>query len=133
MVNRVCLLLLGVILPITVACASPASGGATAGGAANNAAPQQLTVKSMDTMKFDPATLTAKAGQPIQLTLDNSGGQLAHDFYITDNVPQPVQLTAQPGQKASTTFTISQPGTYTFYCNQPGHRQAGMQGTLTIQ
>ena len=87
----------------------------------------------MDTMKFDPATLTAKAGQPIQLTLDNSGSQLIHDFYITDGVSQPVQLSAQPGQKANTTFTISQPGTYTYYCNQPGHRQAGMQGTLTIQ
>ena len=24
------------------------------------------------------------------------------------------------------------PGTYTFYCQIPGHRQAGMQGTITI-
>jgi len=25
------------------------------------------------------------------------------------------------------------PGTYTFYCTLPGHRQAGMQGTLTVR
>jgi uncharacterized cupredoxin-like copper-binding protein len=25
------------------------------------------------------------------------------------------------------------PGTYKFYCTVPGHRQAGMAGTLTVQ
>jgi uncharacterized cupredoxin-like copper-binding protein len=94
---------------------------------------QQLTVKSMDTMKFDPATLTAKAGQPIQVMLDNSGSQLAHDFNITDGVPQPIAISAQPRQKATATFTIDKPGTYTYLCNQPGHEQAGMKGVLTIQ
>jgi plastocyanin len=93
---------------------------------------QQLTVHAMDTMKFDPPTLTAKAGQPIQVTLDNTG-QLVHDFSITDGVSQPVKSVAQPGQKAVATFTIDTPGTYTYFCGEPGHEQAGMKGTLTIQ
>ena len=86
----------------------------------------------MDMMKFDPPTLCAKAGQPIQLTLDNTGPWV-DDFSSTDGVPPPISVTAQPGQKAVTTFTLDKPGMYTYFYNQPGHEQAGMKGTLTIQ
>jgi nitrite reductase (NO-forming) len=128
----VCQLICVVVLPLLVACsATSASRPATASGAASPS-PQPLTVTAMDTMRFDPSTLTARAGQPIQVTLKNSG-QLAHDFDITDGVAQPVKITAQAGQTATATFTIDKPGTYTFFCSQPGHEQAGMKGTLTVQ
>jgi uncharacterized cupredoxin-like copper-binding protein len=126
-------LLIGFIalLPVLAACAS-ATSKLSEGAASGSAATQQLTVKAMDTMKFDPPTLSAKAGQPIQVTLDNTGA-LVHDFSITDGVSQPIKSVAQPGQKAVATFTIDKPGTYTYLCSQPGHEQAGMKGTLTIQ
>jgi nitrite reductase (NO-forming) len=130
-VKLICKVILG-LLPLLVAC-SPASASrpTTASGAASTS-PQQLTVTAMDTMRFDPATLTARAGQPIQVTLRNSG-QLPHDFDITEGVAQPVKVTAQPGQTAIATFTIDKPGTYTYFCSHPGHEQAGMKGTLTVQ
>ena len=126
-------LLIGFIalLPVLAACTS-ATATKPSGGAASGTATQQLTVKAMDTMKFDPPTLSAKAGQPIQVTLDNTG-QLVHDFSVTEGVSQPVKTLAEPGQKAVTTFTIDKPGTYTYFCSEPGHEQAGMKGTLTIQ
>jgi nitrite reductase (NO-forming) len=132
LVKRASIASLVVLLPLYVACTATSANKPAGGAAAPSGASQQLTIKSLDTMKFDPTTLTAKAGQPIQATLDNTGGQIAHDFDITEAVPQPIKISAQPGQKATATFTIDTPGSYTFFCSQPGHEQAGMKGTLTV-
>ena len=36
--------------------------------------------------------------------------------------------------KGSTSITVKlKPGTYTFFCQAPGHRAAGMYGTLTVK
>jgi len=117
------------LLPLLVGCASGTANSSTPAGSST----QALTIKAQDSLKFDPTTLSAKAGQPIQLTLDSSGAGLVHDFSITEGVSQPIAITSQPGQKATGTFTIDKPGTYPYFCSQPGHAQAGMKGTLTVQ
>jgi uncharacterized cupredoxin-like copper-binding protein len=36
--------------------------------------------------------------------------------------------------KGTTSITLNlKPGTYTFFCQVPGHRAAGMFGTLTVK
>jgi uncharacterized cupredoxin-like copper-binding protein len=36
--------------------------------------------------------------------------------------------------KGSTSVTVNlKPGAYTFFCQAPGHRAAGMLGTLTVK
>lgn len=110
------------------ASSKPAGGSGGGGGQAQN-----VTVKSLDTLKFDPATITVKSGSPVHLTLDNSGAALVHDWVIDDLDGKKVSVEAQPRQTASLDFTPSKPGTYQFYCSQPGHKEAGMVGTLTVQ
>jgi uncharacterized cupredoxin-like copper-binding protein len=81
-------------------------------------------------MQFEPNVITVKAGQPIELTLQNDGSS-DHDFALSDGVAQPVKIVVKGGQSGTSTFTLDTPGTYAFTCAQFGHTAAGMQGTIT--
>jgi len=59
---------------------------------------------------------------------DNSGSALVHDFVIDSPA---FKIEAQPHARATGTATFP-PGTYQFYCSQPGHQEAGMVGTLIV-
>jgi uncharacterized cupredoxin-like copper-binding protein len=114
------------------------SGAASARGANDTPSPsaaatsQAITVTARDTMRFEPSTITVRAGEPIQLTLVNAG-KMPHDFTLREGVARRVKVEAGPGKSASGTFTIDRPGTYTFICDVSGHEAAGMKGTITAQ
>src|SRR5262249_44967372 len=118
---------------LTAACGAPAVPGGTAlpASAASGDA-QQVTLTLGDSLRFAPQSMVVRAGQPVELTLQNGGGTL-HDFAVTDGVSSPVKVEAQGGQTAHGTFTIDAPGTYTFICTVPGHAAAGMRGTITVR
>lgn len=80
-------------------------------------------------MRFDPATITATAGTPLNLTLVNDG-RLLHDLTVPD---LGFVLVAEPGERASGGVTPEEPGTYELLCSVPGHAGAGMRGTLVVQ
>ncbi len=53
-------------------------------------------------------------------------------FWHTVTIDQlGVEVALPVGSHRRITFTAPS-GTYTFYCRIPGHRQAGMQGTITV-
>jgi nitrite reductase (NO-forming) len=85
-----------------------------------------------NSMSFEPSSINVRAGQQIELTLRNAG-QMPHDFTLTDGVAQPVKITATGGQTGSASFSLDQPGTYSFECSMPGHAAAGMRGTIAAQ
>jgi plastocyanin len=83
-------------------------------------------------LKFTKSTLTAKAGT-VTISFTNSS-PLAHNLTVQQGTNGPV-LGATPtfmGGTKTLKLTLKA-GTYTYYCSVPGHRAAGMQGTLTVQ
>jgi uncharacterized cupredoxin-like copper-binding protein len=56
-------------------------------------------------------------------------GNLEHDFTFAELGD--AIIVAQPGQTSRGAIKLNA-GTYTYYCSIPGHRDAGMEGTLTV-
>jgi plastocyanin len=100
----------------------------TSGGAGGGAA-LELAADPGGAPKFDPATLEASAGSVvIDFTNDSSN---PHNVTIEGNGIEDVASDTVTGDSTSVTADL-EPGTYTFYCSVAGHRDAGMEGTLTV-
>jgi plastocyanin len=80
-------------------------------------------------LRFAPTTVTVTAGIAVNLTLVNDG-RVFHDLTVP---ALGFVLDADPGERASGSLTVDEPGTYTFECSVPGHAEAGMQGTLVVE
>jgi uncharacterized cupredoxin-like copper-binding protein len=99
-------------------------------GASVDASPAVSVSLEARDLSFTPTTLEVPAGQPFELTMHNAGA-LVHN--VTIDPPVGVQLVVSPGQTRSTVVQGLPAGSYTFYCSVSGHRQAGMEGTLTVK
>lgn len=97
------------------------SGGDDDGGGGG----ESLSVTATE-FAFDPSSLTAAAGE-VTVELLNEGA-VEHDFTIDE---PSAHVAAAPGQNASGSVEL-EAGSYTFYCSVPGHRESGMEGTLTV-
>jgi len=110
--------------------ASACSGPSSAQSAVD--AQGQFTMRVDNTMQFATPTLAVRAGQPLDLSLENVG-DMPHDFTLSDGVAEPIKIEAAGGQTAHGTFEIDKPGTYQFVCSQPAHALSGMRGTIVVQ
>ena len=80
---------------------------------------------------YEPNGLTAKPGN-VTITYDNPS-PVPHSIAVaTANGNVLGQVQPFTNGKQSVELTNLAPGEYVFYCTVPGHREAGMQGDLTV-
>lgn len=82
-------------------------------------------------LAYTETEVTANAGDAtIDFTNDSS---VPHDVVIEDADGNEVARTEVITGSSETTTATLESGTDTFYCSVPGHREAGMEGTLTVK
>jgi len=108
-----------------------------------------VPVRMDDGMRFTPAAITVKAGETVRFFIVNQG-QLVHEMVIGTQAEldqhaemmkkmpgmqhaEPNQISLNAGQRGGIVWTFDQPGSYAFACLVPGHKEAGMVGTITVQ
>ncbi len=106
------------------------SGGASASGGGGGSSLTE-SADPNGQLKFTKDSLSAKAGT-VTIHFANMSS-LPHNMTVQQGTNGKT-IGATPTFSGSTkTLTVNlKPGTYTFYCSVPGHRQAGMHGTLTV-
>jgi plastocyanin len=108
---------------------SPA-GGKSSGGDAEAAATTLKLAADPAALAFDKESLDAKAGK-VTIDFDNPSA-IPHNVVIEEDGKELAGFEPiSEGEKSETADLKA--GTYTFYCSVPGHREAGMEGTLTVK
>lgn len=101
---------------------APAAGGGSSG--------LKVTADQGGALKFDTTSLTAKAGK-VTITETNPS-PVPHGIAFDGNGVDKAGPIGGTGSTSTVSATLK-PGTYTFYCPVPGHKAAGMKGTLTVK
>ena len=107
-----------------------------------------VAITMSDSMRFSPASVSAKKGQTIRFVLKNEG-KLKHEMVlgtITElkehaalmvKFPQmehadPNQASVEPGKTGELIWQFTKAGTFDFACLQAGHYEAGMKGQVVV-
>ena len=103
----------------------------TDGGAAKGGNAETLALAADPSqLMFDQTSLSASAGK-VTIDFDNPSA-IGHDVVVEQNGSDLGKTDVISQSKTSLAVDLKA-GDYTFYCSVDGHRQAGMEGTLTVK
>lgn len=91
-----------------------------------------VNVKASD-FKFDPNDLRAHKGDVLTLNVENVSSGTLHN--LTVKSPQGNTLAEAdipPKSTVKVTVTLTEAGTYPFYCDRPFHSSLGMKGKIEV-
>ena len=140
MTRRISLL---AVAPVAVALVLAGCGGSSSSGtstsnhtnASSTTSGGQVLTLSADPggqLRFDKSNLEARPGKvTLKMTNPTSAG-MDHAIAVKGNGVDSDGQSVAPGGTSTVTVTLKK-GTYEFFCPVPGHEQAGMKGTLTVQ
>lgn len=101
-----------------------------AGGGGGDGSTVAITADPGGALAFEESSVDATAGSvTIELTNESS---TPHDVKVEGPEGDLGGTEIVDGGTASATVDL-EPGEYTFYCSVPGHREAGMEGTLNVE
>jgi plastocyanin len=108
--------------------AAPATTTAPAGGGGSTV---DISTPSGTDLAYEQKDASATAGS-VTINFDNQQS-LQHDVKVEDSAGTELGGTDLVSSGTATGTVDLQAGTYTFFCSVPGHREAGMEGTLNVK
>lgn len=117
--------------PATTSATTPTSPTTTTTSPAPASGSLSLAANPEGQLKYNTSTLTASAGK-VSIDFTNMS-PLEHNVTIESSSHAVVGATPTFKGESKTLSVTLKPGTYKFYCSVPGHRMAGMEGTLVVK
>ncbi len=108
-----------------------------------------IEIKTLDSMKYEPSSLTVGRGETVRLIVTNIGRwiheatigtvaeQQAHEAEMKTDPHKvhdsPNSVTVDPGETKELIWHFDQPGQFEIGCHIPGHYESGMVAEVTIR
>lgn len=126
------------------------AGGASDSPSGTSSELRTIQVAMTDELRFEPDEFTVRVGETVRFEVTNTGAIL-HDFFLGDEAEQaeheeemggmsgmgedgPSSLSVDPGETKTLEYTFpDEPGELLIGCHEPGHYDAGMVATVTIE
>ena len=90
-----------------------------------------ITVKASD-FKFEPNNIKAYKSNVIIFQIENVSGSV-HNFTVKDPQGHTVKSISLPSKEiVQVKISLSETGTYEFYCDKPFHSGFGMKGQIVV-
>jgi plastocyanin len=109
---------------------APASNGGVSPGAGGPSVPLTQAADPSGQLRFLKPSLAATAGK-VSIEFANRS-PLAHNLTVARGKTVLGATPTFSGGSKTLTLTLK-PGAYKFFCSVPGHREAGMEGTLFVR